>query len=81
MARVLVVGLDDASWDLLLPWIGNHELPTLAELMKTGVYEYLRSTIPMVTLTARPSLITGTNPGHGTDIHFISGSGNAWPCS
>lgn len=64
--QVLVIGLDGASLDTLLPWIEEGNLPTLTELLNTGVYGRLKTTIPMVTPTAWSSFMTGMNPGkHG----------------
>jgi len=66
MPRVLVIGLDGATFDLLMPWIRAGELPVLNSLMQHGLYGYLRSTIPMFTPTAWSSFMTGMNPGkHG----------------
>jgi predicted AlkP superfamily phosphohydrolase/phosphomutase len=63
-ARVLVVGLDGATFDLIEPW--KEELPHLARLMDKGAWGPLRSTVPPVTFPAWTSLMTGVNPGqHG----------------
>ena len=63
-ARVLVIGLDGATFDLIEPW--KEELPNLAGLMEGGAWGRLRSTVPPVTFPAWTSLATGTNPGrHG----------------
>jgi predicted AlkP superfamily phosphohydrolase/phosphomutase len=63
-ARVLVVGLDGATFDLIEPW--KKDLPHLARLMDGGSWGRLRSTVPPVTFPAWTSLATGTNPGrHG----------------
>jgi len=66
MAKVMVIGLDGGTFDLLMPWIKAGELPTLRSLMEHGFYGYLRSTIPMFTPTAWSTFMTGMNPGkHG----------------
>ena len=63
-ARVLVIGLDGATFDLIEPW--KEELPNLARLMESGTWGRLRSTVPPVTFPAWTSLVTGVNPGrHG----------------
>jgi predicted AlkP superfamily phosphohydrolase/phosphomutase len=62
--RLLVIGLDGATFDLIEPWAGD--LPHLARLMAKGSWGRLRSTVPPVTFPAWTSLMTGTNPGqHG----------------
>lgn len=60
--KILVIGLDGATFDLLLPWIQEGYLPTLNKLMTKGVWGELESTIPMFTPTAWSSFMTGKNP-------------------
>ncbi|MFQ6062307.1 MAG: alkaline phosphatase family protein [Methanosarcinales archaeon] len=61
--KVLVIGLDGATWDLIRPWAENGILPNLNFLRKNGVYGNLTSTIPPVTVPAWISFVTGKNPG------------------
>jgi len=64
--KVLVIGLDGATLDLLAPWIKEGKLPTLARLMKEGVSGTLTSVFPPISPSAWASFITGKNPGkHG----------------
>lgn len=66
MSKVLVLGLDGATWDLLRQWIEEGRLPTLKKLMEEGVHSVLKSTIPPLTGPAWVSFATGKNPGkHG----------------
>ena len=69
--RVLVVGLDGATFDLIRPWAAMGHLPTLAHLMQEGVHGELRSTLPPVTSPAWPSFMTGMNPGKHGVFDFI----------
>lgn len=63
---VLVVGLDGATLDLMLPWIDEGYLPNLGRLLRSGAHSRLESTIPPITPCAWSSFITGKNPGkHG----------------
>jgi len=63
---VLVLGLDGATFDLMLPWIEEGHLPNLGKLVREGAWSPLRSTIPPITPCAWSSFMTGTNPGkHG----------------
>ena len=65
-ARVLVIGLDGATFDLLLPWLEEGFLPHLAEIWRRSSYAPLRTTIPPITASAWTSFQTGKNPGkHG----------------
>ncbi len=66
MGRVIVIGLDGATWDILDPLIIEKYLPNTKNLKENGVHATLISTIPPVTGPAWTSLITGVNPGkHG----------------
>ena len=65
-SRVLLIGLDGATWTLLDPMISSGDLPALASLISGGVKGTLESTIPPVTASAWSSLYTGRSPGrHG----------------
>lgn len=64
--RLLIIGIDGATFDLLLPWAGDGSLPNLARLVHTGAHGPLRSTLPVLTAPAWVSSYTGVNPGkHG----------------
>ena len=66
MKKVLVIGLDGATFDIIKPLVKKGELPTLAKLMKEGVHGRLKSTIPPASIPAWPSFMTGVNPAkHG----------------
>ena len=59
--NVVVVGLDGATWDVLLPMMDR--LPSLAGLLRRGAYGRLQSSIPPVTAPAWKCYSTGKNPG------------------
>ena len=64
--KLLIVGIDGATFDIILPMIEKGELPTLGKLIQNGVYGELNSTIPPMTPPAWSSFATGLNPGkHG----------------
>jgi predicted AlkP superfamily phosphohydrolase/phosphomutase len=66
MAKLLIVGLDGATLDLILPWAREGILPTLAGLMRTGVWGPLRSVPNANSAPAWSSFATGLDPGkHG----------------
>jgi predicted AlkP superfamily phosphohydrolase/phosphomutase len=68
--RIVVIGLDGATPQLIWPWIKASKLPTLAKLVAEGVHGDLRSTIPPISPTAWSSFATGKNPGqHGVFDH------------
>ncbi|HEY7833603.1 MAG TPA: alkaline phosphatase family protein [Ktedonobacterales bacterium] len=65
-ARVLVVGLDGATFTLMRPLLAAGRLPTLARLTQEGASGPLRTIIPPHTAAAWTSMMTGINPGgHG----------------
>ena len=64
--RIVILGWDGATWDILRPWALAGELPNLARIMKEGAAGELRSVIPPTTAPAWTSMTTGTWPGkHG----------------
>lgn len=66
MPRVLVIGLDGATFDLVDPWVKAGHLPNLTKLMQEGSYGNLRSVMPVLSSAAWSSFMTGLNPGnHG----------------
>jgi len=64
--RILVVGLDGATFDVINPLIAKGKLANLHKLIRDGASGPLKSTIPPVSALAWPSFYTGKNPGkHG----------------
>ena len=64
--RVLVIGLDGATFDLLRPWAETGKLPTFSRILQEGVSGNLQSTVRPISPTAWSSFMTGKNPGkHG----------------
>jgi predicted AlkP superfamily phosphohydrolase/phosphomutase len=64
--RILVIGLDAATMDLIEPWAAAGYLPALAGLMNEGTSARLLSTPNMHSASAWTSILTGLNPGrHG----------------
>jgi predicted AlkP superfamily phosphohydrolase/phosphomutase len=64
--RVVLIGLDGATFDVLDPIVESGEMPFLQRLLQEGVRACLRSTVPALTPPAWTSLLTGRSPGaHG----------------
>lgn len=64
--RVMVIGFDGATLELIKPWADAGLLPNFKRLMDQGSWGELESTKPPVTPAAWSTLATGTNPGkHG----------------
>jgi predicted AlkP superfamily phosphohydrolase/phosphomutase len=68
--RVLVVGLDAATFELVLPWAEAGVLPTLGRLLREGVRAPLRSTLPALTPPGWTSAASGRNPGKHNVFNF-----------
>ena len=64
--RVVVIGLDGATWDLFRPRMEAGRLPNLKRIVDNGASGDLESIYPPETPAAWPSFMTGKNPGkHG----------------
>ncbi|MCP4361668.1 MAG: sulfatase-like hydrolase/transferase [Chloroflexi bacterium] len=64
--RVLIIGLDGATFDLIRPWVAQGHLPTFKRLMAEGTWGELNVELPPGTVPNWPSFATGKNPGkHG----------------
>lgn len=64
--KVLIIGIDAATFDIIEPLVNRGLLPTFKYLMQKGSFGRLISTIPPVTPLAWTSIVTGKNPGkHG----------------
>jgi predicted AlkP superfamily phosphohydrolase/phosphomutase len=65
-SRVVVIGLDGATWDIARPLMAAGRMPTLARLVAAGTAGPLASTVPPISAAAWVSFLTGQNPGrHG----------------
>lgn len=65
-AKTLVLGLDGATFDVILPLIEQGLLPNLTRLMRDGCWGPLESTVHPITPRAWSSFMTGMNAGkHG----------------
>ncbi len=68
--KLLVIGLDGATWSVIEPLARAGRVPNLARIMQ-GVQGPLESTIPPVTPPAWTSFMTGKNPGKHGLYHFV----------
>ncbi|MGD9145187.1 MAG: alkaline phosphatase family protein [Anaerolineae bacterium] len=69
--KVLVIGLDGVTFDLLGPWIEAGELPNLQKLMAQGASGRLRTTLPPISSSSWSSFLTGVNPGKHGLVDFV----------
>lgn len=79
--KVVVIGLDGGTFDLIQPWAEAGLLPTFDRLMKEGAWGRLRSTMPPITAPAWASFATGKNPGQHGLIDFVFRRPNSYDVS
>ena len=70
--KFIVIGLDGATWDVILPMLDRGMLPNLKSLMENGNHGYLRSTMPPFSPPAWSSFMTGMNPGKHGIFGFVN---------
>jgi len=69
--KLVVVGIDGGSWNVLEPWCRREVMPTLTTLRHEGSFGVLRSVIPPITPTAWSSLLSGQHPGRHRVLDFV----------
>jgi hypothetical protein len=70
--RVVIVGIDGGSWNVIDPLLEAGELPTLASLVDRGVTAELETVEPVISPVVWTSIATGRRPAaHGIE-HFLS---------
>lgn len=70
--KIVVIGLDGATWDVIHPLIQKGKLPTLNYLVENGSSGNLNSTIPPLSAPAWTSASTGVNPGKHNIFDFFT---------
>lgn len=76
--KLLIIGLDGVSWNVLHPMIEEGYMPFLKDSIGKGKSGVLKSTEPPITPTAWTSFMTGLEPeDHGVwgfrNFHFVNG--------
>jgi len=61
--KLIVIGLDGASFELIDPWIREGRLPNIARIKEQGVWADMQSVLPPVTSPNWKCYATGKNPG------------------
>jgi predicted AlkP superfamily phosphohydrolase/phosphomutase len=69
--KIVIIGLDSATWDLIRPWADQGLLPNLRKISENGVSGELESAIPPLTPPAWTSFMTGKNPGKHGIFYFL----------
>jgi predicted AlkP superfamily phosphohydrolase/phosphomutase len=64
--KLMIIGLDAASLELVRPWVEEGLLPNFARFLREGAAGILQSTLPPCSPAAWSTFATGANPGrHG----------------
>jgi predicted AlkP superfamily phosphohydrolase/phosphomutase len=79
--KVLVIGLDGATFDLIRPWIEDGTMPALQRLITTGASGVLTTTLPPISSSAWASFATGKNPGKHGLVDFVHPRPNSYQIS
>lgn len=70
--KLLIIGIDGGTWDILGPACDKGWMPNLNGLRTHGAWGALNSTHPPVTFPAWTTLMTGMNPGHHRVCGFFT---------
>ena len=70
--KLIIIGLDGATFDVLDPLLNAGKLPQIQQLITEGCFGELRSTYPPVTGPAWIAIATGLNPGNTGAYDFFS---------
>jgi len=68
--RVLIIGLDGATFDVLDPMMASGRMPALKRFIENGVAGVLQSTKPPITPAAWTTFMTGKGPGRHGIVDF-----------
>jgi predicted AlkP superfamily phosphohydrolase/phosphomutase len=71
MKRVVLFGLDGATFTVLDDLVRRGVMPNLGQFMKSGVHGVLSSTVPPLTPIAWTSMVTGRTPGNHGILGFF----------
>lgn len=68
--KAIILGLDGATFDVLLPRIERGQMPNLASILTVGVWGGLQSTTPPFSAQAWVSMVTGKNQARHGVVDF-----------
>lgn len=71
--KLLIIGIDGGTFDIILPLIKRGKLPIFKKLIDEGTSGALASTVPCYSPLAWTSFMTGKNPGKHGVFAFTAG--------
>ena len=75
MRRLLVIALQEATRDLIDPWVEQGLLPNIARLMQAGTCRSVHAQAPLITPHSWANILTGVNAGrHGIFDYWQRGA-------
>jgi len=77
-SKVILIGIDGATWDVIMPLIKKGKLPAFKKLINNGIHNELQSTVPPISPSAWTSIFTGTNPGKHNIFKFVKRKKNSY---
>ncbi len=77
-SRLIILGLDGATFDLISPWAEQGKLPHTARLMQEGCWGPLRTVIPPSTAVAWNSFASGKGPARHGLFEFMRRRQNSY---
>jgi|Deesub1362B_J571_1020462.scaffolds.fasta_scaffold01129_7 predicted AlkP superfamily phosphohydrolase/phosphomutase len=76
--KVVVVGIDGATWRLIKPWVNEGKLPTFKKLMGKGAWGILESLEVPISSASWVTITTGKNPGKHNIFDFSTRKENSY---
>jgi predicted AlkP superfamily phosphohydrolase/phosphomutase len=77
-SKLLIIGLDGGTFDLIRPWVEEGKLPNISKIMNEGVHGTLKSIRYPHSALAWSSIVTGLNPGAHGIYYFTEKVPNAY---
>ena len=74
--RVVIIGLDGATFNIMQPLLENNELPFFNKLMHQGSHGVINSNLPLNSASNWTSLFAGKNPGKHNIFDFLDYNNN-----
>lgn len=62
MTKLIVIGLDGATWEIINPLIESGKLPTIKNLLEISCHGKLESIVPPISVPAWKCYSTGKTP-------------------
>ena len=76
--RIIIVGLDGVPFGLLRELSNKGVMPNTKEIISSGIFRKMQSSLPEVSSVAWSSIITGKNPGEHGIFGFTDLSSNSY---